>query len=56
MRVQIKGTTIFGYIRVDLEKSRSSEKINFLDEETNQIIKVKASQLKEAYQKEGIYG
>lgn len=56
MRVQIKGTTIFGYIRADLEKSRSSEKISFLDEETNQVIKVKASQLKETYQKEGIYG
>jgi hypothetical protein len=56
MRVQIKGTTIFGYIRADLKKSRSSEKISFLDEETNQVIKVKASQLKETYQKEGIYG
>jgi hypothetical protein len=56
MRVQIKGTTIFGYIRVDLEKSRSSKKIDFLDEETNQIIKVNSNQLKEAYLKEGIYG
>ncbi len=56
MRVQIKGTTIFGYIRVDLKKFGSSEKINFLDEETNQVIKVKASQLKESYEKEGIYG
>jgi hypothetical protein len=56
MRVQIKGTTIFGYIRKDLEESRSSEKINFLDEETKKVIKIKASQLKEAYQKEGIYG
>lgn len=56
MRVQIKGTTIFGYIRKDLEESRRSEKINFFDEETKQVIKIKASQLKEAYQKEGIYG
>jgi hypothetical protein len=56
MRVQIKGTTIFGYVREDLQESRSSEKISFLDEETNEIIKVKTSQLKEAYLKEGIYG
>jgi len=56
MRVQIKGTTIFGYVREDLQEPRSSEKISFLDEETNEIIKVKTSQLKEAYLKEGIYG
>lgn len=54
MRVQIKGTTIFGYIRDDLQESRSSKKISFLDEETNEIIKVNSNQLKETYEREGI--
>jgi len=51
MRVQIKGTTIFGYVRVDIKDSKKT-KVDFLDEETNEIIKVKVTQLKETYQKE----
>jgi hypothetical protein len=51
MRVQIKGTTIFGYVRGDI-KDLKRTRVDFLDEETNEIIKVKVTQLRETYQKE----
>jgi hypothetical protein len=50
-RVQIQGTTIFGYVREDYKDS-DTVKVDFLDEETNQVIKVTKNQIKETYQKD----
>ena len=50
-RVQIQGTTIFGYVREDYKDS-DKNKVDFLDEETNEVIKVTKNQIKETYQKD----
>jgi len=50
-RVQIRGTTIFGYVQ-DNYLDIKLKKIGFLDEETKQTRKVSKNQIRPAYEKD----
>lgn len=51
IRVQIQGTTIFGYVQENY-KDIKLPKIAFLDEETNEVKRITKKLIKPAYQKE----
>jgi hypothetical protein len=51
IRVQIHGTTIFGYVLGDY-KDNKLKRVAFLDEETKQVRRVTKNQIKETYQKD----
>jgi len=51
IRVQIQGTTIFGYVQENYKESKLP-KIAFLDEETNMIKRVNKRLIKTAYPRE----
>jgi hypothetical protein len=54
IRVQIQGTTIFGYVQKNY-KDVKLPKIAFLDEETNEVKRINKKLIKSAYPKERWY-
>ena len=49
-RVQIRGTTIFGYVQDNYQDIKLN-KVIFIDEETNQVKRITKKQIRPAYEK-----
>jgi len=49
-RVQIRGTTIFGYVQENYQDIKLN-KVIFIDEETNQVKRITKKQIRPAYEK-----
>jgi len=49
-RVQIRGTTIFGYVQDNYQDIKLN-KVVFIDEETNQVKRITKKQIRLAYEK-----